>query len=210
MYLTKTPDFVQNMFPNLIWKMKNEGEKNIYLTFDDGPVPEITPWVLDQLEKYDAKATFFCVGQNVKKHSALFKSIKQKGHVVGNHTYDHLSGWNSSNMDYFRNVRYCDDLIESKLFRPPYGRLKNKQAIYLTRKYKVIMWDVLSGDFDPKLEKEQCLKNVISKSSSGSIIVFHDSLKAKDKLQFVLPKVLKHFSKMGYTFKNLEVLNTSI
>ena len=206
MYLTKTPDFVQNMFPNLIWKMKNQGQKNLYLTFDDGPIPEITPWVLDQLDKYDAKATFFCVGENVKKHDDIYRRVKSNGHLVGNHTYNHLSGWNTSNMDYFRNVRYCDDLVDSKLFRPPYGRLKNKQAIYLTRKYKVVMWDVLSGDFDPKLTKEHCLQNVISKSTSGSIIVFHDSLKAKDKLQYVLPKVLSHFSKEGYTFKNLEVL----
>lgn len=208
MYLTKTPDFVQNMFPNLIWKMKNEGEKNIYLTFDDGPIPEITPWVLDQLEKYNAKATFFCVGQNVRKNTTLFKTIIEKGHVVGNHTYDHLSGWNTSNMDYFRNVRNCDDLVNSNLFRPPYGRLKNKQALYLQRQYKVIMWDVLSGDFDPKLDQEQCLKNVISKSRSGSIIVFHDSLKAADKLRYVLPRVLKHFSKEGYVLKNLEVIKS--
>ncbi len=206
MYLTKTPDFVQNMFPNLIWKMENRGHKNLYLTFDDGPIPEITPWVLDELEKYNAKATFFCVGENVKKHRAIYDRISSMGHVVGNHTYNHLSGWSTSNMDYFRNVRYCDDLIDSKLFRPPYGRLKNKQAIYLSRKYKVVMWDVLSGDFDPKLSREDCLQNVISKSTSGSIIVFHDSLKAKDKLEYVLPKVLKHFSKQGYTFKNLEAL----
>ncbi len=206
MYLTKTPDFVQNMFPNLIWKMENRGHKNLYLTFDDGPIPEITPWVLDELEKYNAKATFFCVGENVKKHRAIYDRISSMGHVVGNHTYNHLSGWSTSNMDYFRNVRYCDDLIDSKLFRPPYGRLKNKQAIYLSRKYKVVMWDVLSGDFDPKLSREDCLRNVISKSTSGSIIVFHDSLKAKDKLEYVLPKVLKHFSKQGYTFKNLEAL----
>ena len=206
MYLTKTPDFVQNMFPNLIWKMENRGHKNLYLTFDDGPIPEITPWVLDELQKYNAKATFFCVGENVKKHRAIYDRISSMGHVVGNHTYNHLSGWSTSNMDYFRNVRYCDDLIESKLFRPPYGRLKNKQAIYLSRKYKVVMWDVLSGDFDPKLRREDCLRNVISKSTSGSIIVFHDSLKAKDKLEYVLPKVLKHFSKQGYTFKNLEAL----
>jgi len=206
MYLTKTPDFVQNMFPNLVWKMKNEGQKNLYLTFDDGPVPEITPWVLDELDKYDAKATFFCVGKNVKEHPAIFESLKKKGHIIGNHTYDHLSGWNTSNMDYFRNVRDCNELTSSTLFRPPYGRLKNKQAIYLTRQYKVIMWDVLSGDFDPKLSNEDCLNNVISKASSGSIIVFHDSQKAAPKLKYVLPRVLKHFAGLGYQFKNLEVL----
>lgn len=207
MYLTKTPDFVQNMFPNLVWRIKNQGEKNIYLTFDDGPIPEVTPWVLDQLDKYDAKASFFCVGNNVEKHPAIFNRLKANGHSIGNHTNTHLSGWASSNMEYFRNVRDCSLLMDTQLFRPPYGRLKNKQALYLQRKYKVIMWDVLSGDFDKDLSQEDCLDNVLSKSSSGSIIVFHDSLKAKDKLEYVLPKVLKHFSKLGYTFKNLEEIN---
>jgi len=204
MYLTKTPDFVQNMFPNLIWKMKNEVTKSLYLSFDDGPIPEITPWVLDQLDKYDAKASFFCVGQNVKSNPAIFRRLKANGHSIGNHTYDHLSGWKTSNLDYFRNVRYCDELVDSTLFRPPYGRLKNKQALYLQRNYKVVMWDILSGDFDPKITKEECLENVISKATNGSIIVFHDSLKAKEKLEYVLPRVLKHFSKLGYRFKNLE------
>lgn len=209
MYLTKTPDFVQNMFPNLVWKMKNDGAKSIYLSFDDGPIPEITPWVLDQLDKYDAKASFFCVGQNVKSYPDIFNRLKANGHSIGNHTHDHLSGWKTSNMDYFRNVRYCNELVDSTLFRPPYGRLKNKQALYLQRNYKVVMWDILSGDFDPKITKEECLENVISKATNGSIIVFHDSLKAKEKLTYVLPKVLKHFSKLGYSFKNLEEIKKS-
>lgn len=207
MYLTKTPDFVQNMFPNLVWKMNHSDEKSLYLSFDDGPIPNITPWVLDQLKKYNAKASFFCVGKNVQQNTAIFNRIKSEGHTIGNHTYDHLSGWSTSNLNYFRNVRDCNELVQSNLFRPPYGRLKNKQALFLQRKYKVVMWDVLSGDFDPKLSKDQCLENVISKSKEGSIIVFHDSLKAEDKLRYVLPKVLKHFSKLGFTFKNLERIN---
>jgi len=195
------------MFPNLVWKIQQAGEKSLYLTFDDGPIPDVTPWVLDQLKKYKAKASFFCVGKNVHQHQDIFKLIKSEGHSIGNHTYDHLSGWKSSNLDYFRNIRNCDDLVNSNLFRPPYGRLKNKQAIFLQRKYKVVMWDILSGDFDSSISQEQCLENVISKAKAGSIIVFHDSLKAEEKLRYVLPRVLKHFSKLGYTFKNLEEIN---
>jgi len=207
MYLTKTPEFVQKMFPNLVWKVKANSSKTIYLSFDDGPIPEITPWVLDLLKSYSAKASFFCVGENVSKNPEIYSRILNEGHSVGNHTHTHISGWKSKNLDYFRDVQNCQELVQSNLFRPPYGRLKKKQALFLQRKYQVIMWDVLSGDFDRGLSKELCLENVLNKTSEGSIVVFHDSIKAKDKLQFVLPEMLSHFSEKGYSFKNLEVLN---
>ena len=203
MYLVKTPQFIQSLFPNFFWKVPSD-EKIIYLTFDDGPIPEVTPWVLKQLKAYDAKATFFCVGDNVKKHPEVFQDVLDHGHAVGNHTNNHMNGWSTDNIQYFHNVRNCARLVKSDLFRPPYGRLKPKQAQFLQRHYKIIMWDVLSGDFDPEISKDQCIYNVTSKAKKGSIIVFHDSLKAFEKLQYVLPKVLKHFHDLGYTFESLE------
>ncbi len=203
MYLTKTPKVIQNMFPGFTWKV-NVDEPVMYLTFDDGPVPEITDWVLDELAKHDAKASFFCVGLNVKKHPALFERIKAEGHAIGNHTYQHLNGWDSENIPYFHDVRHCANLVKSELFRPPYGKLKPKQVQFLQRHYQIIMWDVLSGDFDQTLDKEKCFMNVVNNATQGSIIVFHDSYKAEQNLKYTLPKVLKYFSNLGYRFENLE------
>ncbi|MEZ4934781.1 MAG: polysaccharide deacetylase family protein [Saprospiraceae bacterium] len=200
MYLVKTPQIIQNLFPNFTWKIPSH-EKVLYLTFDDGPIPEVTPWVLQQLEAFQARATFFCVGDNVKKHQEVFHKVVDAGHSIGNHTFNHLSGWACENIPYFHNVRRCARLVDSNLFRPPYGRLKPKQSQFLQRHYRIVMWDVLSGDFDAKIGKEQCLENVISNAGKGSIVVFHDSLKAKEKLQYVLPKVLKHYSAIGYRFE---------
>lgn len=202
MYLVKTPQFIQNLFPNYTWKVPTE-EKEVYLTFDDGPIPEVTPWVLEQLAEYNAKATFFCVGENVQKHPAVFKAVKAAGHTVGNHTYNHLDGWTTDNIPYFHNTRHSARITGSELFRPPYGKLKPKQAQFLQRHYRIVMWDVLSGDFDPNISKEQCLQNVIRNVAPGSIVVFHDSLKAKEKLEYVLPKVLQHLSEQGYRFEAL-------
>jgi len=203
MYLVKTPQFIQNLFPNFTWRIPTQ-DKELFLTFDDGPIPEVTPWVLDQLRTFQAKATFFCVGDNIRKHQDVFQQVKADGHSVGNHTYNHLNGWASDNIPYFHNVRHAATLTDSVLFRPPYGRLKPKQAQFLQRHYRIVMWDVLSGDFDPNITDEQCLNNVINNAAEGSIIVFHDSLKAKDKLEYVLPRVLKHFSEQGYTFQALQ------
>lgn len=200
MYLVKTPRFIQNLFPNFHWKIPTQ-EKVIYLTFDDGPIPEVTPWVLEELEKFQAKATFFLVGDNVKKHPDIFQQVIDKGHAIGNHTFNHLNGWTSENIPYFHNVRRCARLVNSELFRPPYGRLKPKQAQFLQRHYNIVMWDVLSGDFDPNLSKEDCLNNVTNKAKNGSIIVFHDSLKAEKNLRYALPKTLEHFSALGYRFE---------
>ena len=203
MYLVKTPKFIQSLFPNFTWRIPTE-EKQLFLTFDDGPIPEVTPWVLDQLAQYQAKATFFCVGENVKNNPAIFSQVIEAGHTVGNHTNNHFNGWLTDNLPYFHNIRQCAQLVQSSLFRPPYGKLKPSQAQFLQRHYRIVMWDILSGDFDPKISKEQCLSNVIDKAKAGSIIVLHDSLKAKDKLYYVLPKVLEHFSALGYSFSSLQ------
>lgn len=206
MYLTKTPRFIKSLFPNFIWNVPNDNN-TIYLTFDDGPIPEVTPWVLEELDKYQAKASFFCVGENVKSYPEIYNQILDKGHAIGNHTFNHLSGWASENVPYFHNVRNCANEVHSNLFRPPYGRLKPKQVQFLQRHYKIIMWDVLSGDFDDNITEEQCLQNVIHNTSPGSIIVFHDSLKSEKKLRYVLPKVLKYFSAMSYKLEKLEFSN---
>ena len=202
MYLVKTPHFIQNLFPNYTWRIPTQ-EKVLYLTFDDGPIPTVTPWVLEQLEAFQARATFFCVGDNIRKHPEVFEQVVASGHAVGNHTFNHLNGWQTENISYFHNVRHCANMVHSVLFRPPYGRLKPKQAQFLQRHYRIVMWDVLSGDFDPKLSEEQCLANVLNNAENGSIIVFHDSLKAEDKLHYVLPKVLEYFTEQGYVFGKL-------
>lgn len=202
MYLVKTPQFIQNLFPNFTWRIPSQ-EKNLYLTFDDGPIPEVTPWVLEQLAAYDAKGTFFCVGDNIRKNPATFQAVIDAGHAVGSHTFNHLDGWTNDNIPYFHNVRHSANMVDSVLFRPPYGRLKPKQAQFLMRHYRIVMWDVLSGDFDSNISKEQCLKNVTSNAANGSIVVFHDSLKAIDRLEYALPRVLEHFSSLGYTFNKL-------
>jgi len=209
MYFVKTPQFIQNLFPNFTWRIPTN-EKVLYLTFDDGPIPEVTPWVLEQLDQYGAKATFFCVGDNIRKHEEVFHQVVDAGHSVGNHTFNHLNGWLTDNIPFFHNVRHCANQVNTVLFRPPYGRLKSKQSQFLMRHYRIVMWDVLSGDFDPKISAEQCLSNVVNNAGPGSIVVFHDSLKAKDKLQQVLPQVLEHFSKLGYRFDKLNEQEVSV
>ncbi len=202
MYFVKTPKFIQNLFPNFTWKIPSN-EKVIYLTFDDGPIPEVTPWVLEQLAAYNAKATFFCVGQNVERNPEIFEQVQAAGHTVGNHTYTHPDGWKTDNIPYFHNIRHCARLVDSVLFRPPYGHLKPKQVQFLQRHYRIVMWDILSGDFDPNLSKENCLDNVMNQVENGSIVVFHDSLKAEEKLRYVLPQVLEKLSAKGYRFEAL-------
>jgi peptidoglycan-N-acetylglucosamine deacetylase len=202
MYFIKTPKIVSDLFPNFTWKIPTT-EKKIFLTFDDGPIPEVTPWVLEELAKYNAKATFFCVGENIRKHPEVFKQVLAAGHAVGNHTMNHFDGWKTASIDYFHNARHCANLVKTPLFRPPYGRLKPKQAAFLQRHYKVVMWDVLSGDFDQTISPEKCLNNVLGAAESGSIIVFHDSLKAEKNLRYALPRVLAHFAAKGYVFEHL-------
>lgn len=199
MYLVKTPTIIQKMFPNFHWKVATE-EPVIYLTFDDGPIPEVTPWVLEQLQQYDARATFFCVGANVERHPNLLRQVLAAGHTVGNHTMTHKDGWLTENLPYFHDIRHAGKLVDSSLFRPPYGRLKPAQAQFLQRHYDVVMWDVLSGDFDPHLMPTDCVQNVVRHAKPGSIVVFHDSLKARENLEYALPRVLKHFTERGYRF----------
>ncbi len=202
MYLTHTPYFIQSLFPSFIWKVPTN-DKKIFLTFDDGPIPEMTPDILDMLDRYDARATFFCVGDNVRRYPALFDSLRKAGHALGNHTYNHLNGWATDSIPYFHNVRHCARLVESDLFRPPYGKLRPSQTQFLTRHYKIVMWDVLSGDFDQSITPEQCLANVLENAQAGSIVVFHDNIKARENLSYALPRVLDHFSHLGYSFEAL-------
>lgn len=206
MYLIRTPKVISDLFPNFIWRVPTQ-EKKLYLTFDDGPIPNITPWVLETLRAYNAKGTFFCVGDNVQKHPEIFEQVIKEGHVVGNHTYNHLDGWATESIQYFHNIRNAAQLVNSPLFRPPYGRLKPKQTNFLQRHYKIVMWDVLSADFDQNILPEKCLSNVISTARRGSIIVFHDSIKAEKRMKYALPRVLEHFAERGYTFENLAYLN---
>ena len=204
MYLVKTPFWLRVIYPSCTWKMPGT-EKVIYLSFDDGPHVEATPFVLAELKKYNAKASFFCIGKNVEAHQNLYAQIIQEGHAVGNHTYDHVNGWKTDTSHYIQNIELAGKLIQSNLFRPPYGRITRSQIHKIkadkTLPQEIIMWDVLSGDFDLNLSPEDCTKNVIKNTSSGSIVVFHDSAKAFERLKMALPAVLAHFSSLGYSFK---------
>ncbi|MFB9053286.1 polysaccharide deacetylase family protein [Formosa undariae] len=202
----KTPKIIKGIFPNYVWDMPLLDKKTIYLTFDDGPHPEITPWVLNTLKPYNAKATFFCIGDNVRKYPEVHIETEAEGHAIGNHTYNHLKGWKTNTDDYIKNVEKAADLIPSKLFRPPYGKIKNSQAKLLKQQgYHIIMWSIISFDWEHSLSVEDCLSNVIKHAEDGHIIVFHDSVKASQNMQYALPKVLDYFSKKGYDFKSLSV-----
>lgn len=196
----KPPYLARLFFPQLLWKVTTNS-KEIFLTFDDGPHPEITPEVLDILDKYDAKATFFCVGENVKKYPETYASIIDKGHQTANHSYNHFNGWKKKNKDYFHNIEQCSQLVDSRLFRPPYGRIKTSQIKALKQHYKIIMWSVITYDFDQSITPTQCLENATKHTKAGSIVVFHDSEKASANLFYALPKFLEHFKKRGFVFK---------
>ena len=182
------------------------GKPSIFLTFDDGPIPIVTPFVLKILREHQAKATFFCIGDNVGKHPDVFEQVKSEGHAIGNHTYNHLNGWKTENSVYVENTLQTDEILHTNLFRPPYGRIKRSQVSLLQKErpsLKFIMWDVLSGDFDVNLEPEKCLQNVLKHTRPGSIIVFHDSLKAFPRLEYVLPRAMEVWAKKGYSFEAL-------
>ncbi len=201
MYLTKTPFILYRLYyPTGLWHVES-ADKDIYLTFDDGPVPEVTPWVLDQLERYNAKATFFCVGDNVRKNPEIFAEIIRRGHNVGNHTFSHMNGWKANRLEYLHNVLKCKKHFETPLFRPPYGKISIIQRTLVKRYFKVVYWSVLSGDFDSSITPQACLEKAITSTEKGSIVVFHDSLKAQKNLCFALPAFLKHFHEKGYEFK---------
>ncbi len=220
MYTVRPPFFLKWYYRNnLIWN-KDSTEKFVYLTFDDGPIPNVTSFVLNTLKSFNVKATFFCIGDNISKHPEVFEQIKADGHVIGNHTYNHLKGWKTDNETYLDNFWKCQALTGTNLFRPPYGRIKKSQIKDLVTSYElqvtgnsqpvthnqqlnIIMWDVLSGDFDLNLSPEKCYQNVIKNTRNGSIIVFHDSLKAWDRLEYALPKSIEYLLQQGYQFKVL-------
>jgi len=213
-YWIKTNALIKKIFSNYIWDVSNT-ENKIYLTFDDGPIPEITEWVLEELKKHDAKATFFCIGHNIEKYPKIFEKVINEGHSVGNHTFNHLNGWKTSTEKYLENTKLCEASIsnlqskiynlKSKLFRPPYGKIKTSQAKKLRQLgYKIIMWDVLSADYDTTITPEKCLENVLQNVSPGSIIVFHDSVKAFPNLEYTLPKALKYWQEKGFVFEKLD------
>lgn len=205
----KTHWSVKKIFSNYIWDVSNT-DKKVYLTFDDGPIPEVTEWVLSELKKHKAKATFFCIGDNVKKHPEVLKKVFADGHSVGNHTFNHLNGWKTATEDYIENSILCEKVLDDfdskskKLFRPPYGKIKPSQSKILRKLgYKIIMWDVISYDFDTTISKEQCLENVLKNVKTGSIIVFHDSKKAFANLEYVLPRTLQFLKEKGFICEKL-------
>lgn len=202
MYSVRPPYLLKKLYSSATWRM-SAFQKKIYLTFDDGPVPEITPWVLDVLKYHHAVATFFCVGDNIKKHPDIYDRIVKEKHSIGNHTFNHLNGWNTDTSAYIKNIEKCTALTKTKLFRPPYGRLKPSQVKWLKKSYKIIMWDVLSRDYDKNTSPEQCLRNVCSTIRNGSIIVFHDSHKAFKNLEYTLPRLLSYAQERGYEFERL-------
>lgn len=203
MFLAKSPSILKKYYSQLIWDVPNK-ENKIYLTFDDGPIPEVTEWVLDLLKAYKIKATFFCIGDNVQKNPIIFQRIITEGHAVGNHTQNHLNGWKTADYKYFDSVEKCSKLVNSRLFRPPYGRIRKSQYTVLKAKYSIVMWDVLSGDFDTKTSPIKCYNNVIKNTKPGSIIVFHDSLKAAVNLKYALPKAIEKLLEKGFVFEVLK------
>lgn len=211
LYWIKTHWIVKKLFHNYIWDVSNK-KKTVYLTFDDGPIPGVTPWVINQLEKYNVKATFFCIGDNIYKHPELFEELITDGHSIGNHTFNHLDAWKTQKFEYLYNIKKCEEIIflnsktanKSKIFRPPYGKIKRSQSKAIRNLgYKIVMWDILSADFDQKISKEECLANVLLNIESGSIIVFHDSIKAFRNLEYVLPRTLDYLKNNNYNCKVL-------
>lgn len=192
------------IYPGFTWQMPAGGNK-VYLSFDDGPHPEITSFVLDELKLYGAKATFFCVGSNVEKYPEVYKRIISEGHAVGNHTYNHLNGWKTADKTYLEDITKAASHIDSTLFRPPHGRITRFQAGALKEqlRYRIIMWTVLSGDFDPDISGQKCLENVMRHTRNGDIVVFHDSEKAFERMKFALPRVLKGLAEKGYVFEKI-------
>lgn len=230
----KTPLIAKKLFPNYVWDIPTKN-KVLYLTFDDGPTPEITHWTLNILKQYHAKATFFCIGNNIEKYPDVFHNILDEGHAIGNHTQNHIKGWHHTAKSYLKNIELCESILNTQipnsksqltnnnseilnhqslivnLFRPPYGQITPKQGKSLIDlNYKIIMWDVLSFDWDKNVTPENCFNNVIYKSKPGSIIVFHDSLKASKNMQYALPKVLEYFTEKGFEFKVISFKHTVV
>jgi len=199
----KTHKTIKWLFPKYVWDIPNNKNK-VYLTFDDGPIPEVTEFVLSELQKHKAKATFFCIGDNIRKNPGIFEKVIASGNAIGNHTFNHLKGWETETEKYVENVKQCEQQmnlhqVKTNLMRPPYGKIKRAQAKILRNSgYKIIMWDIVSADFDAEVSPEACLRNVIKNVTSGSIIVFHDSLKAFPNMRYALPETLKFLSENGF------------
>jgi len=203
LYFIKSPYLLRKITgKSIIWEMP-KGEKQIFLTFDDGPVPEITPDVLKLLSEFQVKVTFFCVGENLQKYPYLLDQILENGHSVGCHTFNHLNGWKTSNKDYIENIRKCESFVQTRLFRPPYGKVTPAEINLLKDRYFTVLWTVLSGDFDQKITGEQCLQNVVNNTKDGSIVVFHDSIKAKERVMHALPRFIEHFLAKGFSFESI-------
>ena len=198
--LIKSPKILQRLFDDFLWKIETN-EKVIYLTFDDGPHHVITPWIIDLMNQYNAKGTFFLIGDAVKRNPELYQLYKTNGHQIGNHTYRHINGLRSRKKNYLEEIAQCAEFVDSSLFRPPYGQINLRSIREIKKKYKVVMWDVLSWDFDTKTSSKICLSNVINCSKEGSIVVFHENEKSMKNIMYALPKVLEHFTKLGYQFK---------
>ncbi len=209
MYFVKTPWLLKKIYPSYTWHIPTK-DKILYLTFDDGPHETATPFVLDELKKHNAFATFFCIGKNVINHPSIYRRITEEGHAIGNHTQNHLNGWKTKDDVYINDIIEASQHVSSRLFRPPYGKIKKFQAKILQqqdnpiqRLFSIIMWDVLSGDFDVNLSPQQCLQNVTQQAESGSLIVFHDSTKAWSRMSYALPRVLDYFAQQGFAFRAL-------
>ena len=201
----RIPRILQWLLPGYVWRVRGP-EKVLYLTFDDGPIAELTPWVLDRLAEHGAKATFFCLGRNCAFAPQVVERIREEGHALGNHTWDHPRGRRTNTWSYLRNVVKAEPLTSSRVFRPPYGSITFAQTRALRKRYSIILWDVLSGDYDVRLTGEHCAKRVLANARPGSIIVFHDSLKAEPRLRIALPTVLAHFAAQGYRFAALPMI----
>lgn len=199
MFIEQLPDFVRCLYKGVLWR-KSPFEKTVYLTFDDGPIPEVTPWVLDVLDNYGIKATFFCVGENVMRHPGVYKDVLGRGHRTGNHTFNHYRGLFRKTEAYLANIEKAAQYIDSDLFRPPHGDMKWHQLHLLKKRYQVVQWDVISRDYNPDLEPDKVLAIVKKYARNGSIIVFHDSLKAARNMQYALPKAIEYLQNQGFAF----------
>lgn len=205
-YWVKTNRLIKKLFRGFVWDIPS-AQKTVYLTFDDGPIPEITEWVLNLLEQHEIKATFFCIGNNIEKHPDIFRKVVNADHAIGNHTFNHINGWDTGFDEYMDNIILCQKEIvenggdDTRLFRPPYGKIKGAQASAVRKLgYKIIMWDVLSADFDYTISPEECLKNVTKNATNGSVIIFHDSIKAFTNLEYALPRAIGYLKENGYAF----------
>lgn len=204
MNIYSAPFWIRAFYPkDLVWRVSTQ-QREVFLTFDDGPVPEVTPLVIKILNKYNVKATFFCVGENVKKYPEIFELLLSNGHAVGNHTYHHIKAWKTDTYSYLSEVEQCNLLVKSKVFRPPHGQINRKIVRNLRNEYRIVMWSALTGDYNNALSGNQCLANAVNNTSPGSVIVFHDSLKARERMEYALPLYIEYCLKEGYLFGTLK------